>query len=101
MTVQMLVRAITGHNFLSKHQNTIGEPIAPECRLCNEDLETFIHLLTDCPVLHHTRREIFLTDKISRGDPWNIRSTLQFIHQTEIIHKLTEKGNYNCYESYF
>ena len=32
--LQLLVRALTGHNFLAKHQNRIGNPVAPECRLC-------------------------------------------------------------------
>ena len=32
-TVQLLTRAITGHNFLAKHQNRIGETVAPECRV--------------------------------------------------------------------
>ena len=30
--LQLIIRAITGHNFLLKHQNRIGPPIAPECQ---------------------------------------------------------------------
>ena len=57
--LQIIVRAITGHNFLAKHQNTIGLPIATECRLCEEEPETFIHLCTTCPVLKQVREDIF------------------------------------------
>ena len=64
--VQLMTRAITGHNFLSKHQNRIGQPVATECRLCKEAPETFIHLITECPRLEQQRKDIFL-DRVPDG----------------------------------
>ena len=93
--VQLLTRAITGHNFLSKHQNRIGQPVAPECRLCEEAPETFIHLTTECPRLAQQRLEIFL-DKAPDGTlDWKIGKLKKFIITTAVYDMLTEKDHYN------
>ena len=80
--LQSLVRAITGHNFLAKHQNRIGNPVSPECRLCEEDKETFMHLLTACPRLERPRREIFLDKDPSSG--WKPHQLVRFIKTTVV-----------------
>ena len=90
--LQLLVRALTGHNFLAKHQNRIGNPVAPECRLCEEDKETFIHLLTACPRLDRPRKEIFLD-----ADPmanWKPHQIARFIKTTVVDELLSEKEGY-------
>ena len=82
--VQLMTRAITGHNFLSKHQNRIGQPVAPECRLCEEAPETFIHLLTECPRLEQHIKDIFL-DKVPDGTlNWNIGKVKTFLLTTTV-----------------
>ena len=89
MTLQTLVRAISGHNFLAKHQNRIGEPIAPECRLCQEEPETFHHLLTKCPRLRQVRDEIYLgRDPLGDMD-WKVRDIVRFINTTVAWNMLT------------
>ena len=96
--VQLLTRAITGHNFLSKHQNRIGQPVAPKCRLCEEAPETFIHLLTECPRIAQQRQEIFL-DNIPDGTRtlnWKIGKLKKLILTTVVHGMLTEKDNYNA-----
>ena len=90
--VQLLVRAMTGHNFLAKHQNRIGNAVAPECRLCEEDFETFIHLLTTCPRLSETRQEVFL-DK-DPAEEWKPHKIIKFIKTTIVDEMLLEKDNY-------
>ena len=91
-----MTRALTGHNFLSKHQNRIGQPVAPECRLCEEAPETFIHLLTECPRLEQQRREIFL-DEVPNGKlNWKIGKIKKFILTTAVYDMLTEKDHYNA-----
>ena len=93
--LQLLCRAITGHNFLAKHQNRIGQPVAPECRLCEEAPETFIHLVTDCPRLRTARQDIF-QDIIPNGTlDWRIGKLKKFILTTAIHEMLTEKDYYN------
>ena len=94
--VQLLTRAITGRNFLSKHQNRIGQPVAPESRLCEEAPETFIHLLTDCPRLAQHRQDIF-QDKTPNGTlNWKIGKIKKFILTTSVYDMLTEKDHYNA-----
>ena len=94
--VQLITRAIMGHNFLSKHQNRIGQPVAPECRLCEEAPETFIHLTTECPRLEQQRKDIFL-DKVPDGTlNWNIGKIKKFILTTAVYEMLTEKDHYNA-----
>ena len=80
---------------MSKHQNRIGQPVAPECRLCEEDFETFIHLINDCPALRQSRQDVFL-DKvpIANGD-WKTNDITKFILSTEVHNMLVEKDNYN------
>ena len=94
--VQLMTRAITGHNFLSKHQNRIGQPVAPECRLCEEAPETFIHLITESPRLEQQRQAIFL-DKVPNGTlNWNIGKIKKFILTSAVYDMLTEKDHYNA-----
>ena len=93
--VKLLGRAITGHNFLSKHQNRIGQPIALECRLCEEEPETFIHLLTKCPRLAQARQDIFLDNIPNSNSDWKMGKLKKFILTTVVYEMLTEKDNYN------
>ena len=44
--LSILTRAITGQNFLAYHQSKIDFTISKTCRLCEEQDETFIHLIT-------------------------------------------------------
>ena len=92
--VQLLTRAITGHNFLAKHQNRIGEPVAPECRLCEEEYETFIHLVTSCPRLRLSRIEHLGIDNLEQDEGWKIRDILKYIQSTSIYDMLTIKDHY-------
>ena len=50
----LLIRAITNHNFLGSHKKKVDPNISTCCRFCEEDKETFMHLLTDCPALRQT-----------------------------------------------
>ena len=87
----MLTRAITGQNFLAYHQSKIDFTISKTCRLCEEQDETFIHLITDCPRLELTRRDIFLDNQILAQEPWSIRKVLQFIYIPGLFQMLTSK----------
>ena len=93
--VQTLVRAITGHNFLAKHQNRIGNPVAPECRLCEENFETFIHLITEYPRLKQAREDIFLDTPPDDKGQWKMGLIFKFIYSTVVNELLLEKDNYN------
>jgi hypothetical protein len=66
-SLSCLIQLYTGHNFLSKHQNKIDSNINPQCRLCEEQPETFVHFITDCPGLETLRRKLFLDPVASYG----------------------------------
>ena len=92
--LSLFIKAITGHNFLSKHQNRIGQPIAPECRLCEEEPEMFIHLLTKCPRLAQARQDIFLDNIPNTHSDWKMGKLKKIILTTVVHDMLTEKDNY-------
>ena len=79
---------------MSKHQNRIGEAVAPECRLCEEEFETFIHLVTTCPRLRLSRIEHLGIDNLEHDNGWKIRDILKYIQSTTIYEMLTIKDHY-------
>ena len=87
-----LVRAITGHNFLGKHQNKIDHTISKVCRFCDEDIETFHHFITECPSLRQLRTEIFQDKPIATSNTWSIKKVTQFILEPTILNTLISKS---------
>ena len=87
----MTVRAITGHNFLGYHQNKVDPHICKLCRLCEQDNEKCTHILTDCPRLQLTRRDIYLDQTPQEGEPWSLDKLLQFLHVPVVFDMLTSK----------
>ena len=65
--------------------------ISKFCRLCEEDKETFIHLVNYCPRLEMTCREIFLDKNIGEDHSWSIRRLIRFIQYPVIMRMLTHK----------
>ena len=47
---------ITGHDTFNKHSFRTGYAMSPYCRFCEEEEETSIHIITDCPVFTGRRR---------------------------------------------
>ena len=87
----LLIKAITGQNFLANHQSKINIDISKFCRLCEESEETFIHLVSHCPRLTETRKDIF-QDKIFGYDhTWSIQRLMEFIHLPVITRMLISK----------
>ena len=91
--LSLLVRAFTGQNFLLYHQSKIDTTISKFCRLCEEEEETFIHLIKECPSLELTRRDIFLDKRIGRDMEWSIRKVLEFAQYPVIFNMLKSKKN--------
>ena len=91
LTLTMVIRAITGHNFLGYHQNKVDPHTYKICRLCEESDEKFVHILTECPRLWLTRQEIYLDQTPTQGGPWSLDKLLQFIHIPVVFDMLTSK----------
>ena len=94
----MFVRAITGHNFLGKHQNYIDPNISKVCRFCEEGEETFFHFLTDCPSLRKLREEIFLDKPHPSNNSWSINKLKSFMLDPMIHRTLTSKSGLSSIE---
>ena len=66
-----------------------------------EEKETFVHLLNDCPVLRQTCQDIFLdTPPLEQSDwSWSIKKVLQFIHSPSVLHALATKSGLSLIDS--
>ena len=91
--LSMLVRFVTGHAFLKRHNKIVerGTKIGEEnediyCRLCssNTEWETPHHLICKCEALMHRRKEIF-GDFFLPDDPkWDIKNLMDFLNCSTI-----------------
>jgi hypothetical protein len=81
-----LIRIITGHNALYYFKSKIDKDISGECRFCGEDLETFWHFVTDCPVFWRERNESLLGDV--RGGNWSVENIMNMAEHTKIAKAL-------------
>jgi hypothetical protein len=72
-----IIRFPTGHTFMNRHEVLIqrGRDYLKSdnalCRLCEEEMETPEHLLTECPVLNTDRQELFHSFQLSRVPDWD------------------------------
>ena len=73
-----MINIITGHNDLLYHQFKQDSFINPWCRLCGEEIETFIHFINDCPRLAIKRREILMNEPIQGTNSWAVEHILEF-----------------------
>lgn len=94
LKLSLFVEALTGHNWLSYHQNKINENISKICRLCNAGEETFTHLITTCPVLRQMRTDIFLDKQTEPNNEWSIKGVNKFINSPTVNSLLTDKTNH-------
>ena len=72
------IKLITGHNGLFYFRSKIDSDINPQCRFCLEDVETFYHLATECPVYREKQNEFFLDNLPITNSPWSVRTLLNF-----------------------
>ena len=86
-----MLKAITGQNFLAYHQSKIDIEVSKFCRLCEEESETFIHMITDCPKLFQLRTDVFIGKEVGGNHEWSIRRVMEFINTPTISRMLTSK----------
>ena len=84
------IEIITGQNNLNYVQSKIYN-IDPICRFCNEEDETFIHLLNECPCFREIRCEILLSRATAIED-WTMENILKFANLKQIKYALSYEG---------
>lgn len=73
MEIARTIGIITGHDLLNKHSFRTGFVMSPYCRYCEEEDETSVHLIGECPVFMIRRREILGNYFIKEEDIKEIR----------------------------
>ena len=63
------------------------------CRLCEEEEETFIHILNECPRLNDTRKNIFKDKMYFNEYLWSIKQLLEFMDTPNMNCMLTSKDD--------
>ena len=90
--MKLWVEIVTGQNNLNYIQSKIYE-ISSQCRFCEEEDETFYHILTECPVFADSRAEILLT-RASSIDDWKLHQILKFAKTPQLKYALSfEQGH--------
>ena len=91
--MRRLLELITGQNNLNYVQSKIypGE-ISELCRFCEEEDETFEHILNECPCFISFRREILLNKPIIKTLNWKAKTLLDFSHIPAIDAALRYEG---------
>ena len=81
--VGRLVQFITGHCNLRKHQHQINKDINPNCRFCDQELETPWHFVTKCPSFKKARESNF-HETILHSFVWTPQLLLRFCKESKM-----------------
>ena len=87
--LKQLIEVITGHNYLRQYSNKISTLPNVQCRFCDTQPETFLHLFTDCPKFTLDRYQLkilkypLLTTENNTPN-WSITQLLEFCNLPEI-----------------
>ena len=76
--MRRLLELITGQNNLNYVQSKIDPTISELCRFCEEEEETFEHLLNECPCFNSYRRDILGNKVIVRTLDWKPQTLINF-----------------------
>ena len=89
-----LVKIVTGQNNLNYLTNIIFPELSGLCRFCEEEDESFIHLVNECPVFLEKRIEIFKDDwPIENSLTWKPSALVDFAYHPPIAEALAGRSN--------
>ena len=90
----LIIQTITGQNELNYLSHKINPYISELCRFCEEESETFIHLISECPVFTDLRLEVFKTRAFTTLTEWQPYQLLKFAQHPQIFEALTTDVEY-------
>ena len=88
--VNKLSRSDLSQNSLNYTTSKIIPNYTDQCRFCEEEEETFIHLINECPVFHELRQELLFGATIQNTCDWKPKQVLQFAKNPQIMEALLE-----------
>ena len=88
--LRRLIKCTTRHNNLNYLQSKIyPEDVSELCRFCEEDPQTFDHLLNECPCFQQARFDILQNQPIQNTLNWNLEDIIAFSHIPSIDEAMT------------
>ena len=90
----LIIQTITGQNKLNYLSHKINPHISELCRFCEEEEETFIHLISECPVFTELRLEVFKRRAFTSLEEWKPHQLLKFAQHPQIYAALTSDVEY-------
>ena len=84
--LNILVQTISGADYLNKHSHKLGETESPMCNQCNEEdtEEDLIHLLTDCPAMAGTIKNVFTKIPVVEPSCHPVLEIVRFLSESNI-----------------
>ena len=82
-----IIRWITGHNFLRRHQGLVDDEAALLCQVCQEEEETSSHIITECPGFR-TLRNGYLGQPLNSAEldeKWKVFDLNNFLNNPHIL----------------
>ena len=73
--------------------NIIFPDLTDLCRFCEEEQETFIHLINECPDFRERRTELFKDQIIENSLDWDPAIIVEFAHHPPIAEALISRSN--------
>ena len=82
--LSQMVRFLTGHNHMRRHNHVIDNSVDPTCRLCEDDKEDSEHIITECEALWQIRNEAFGHSFLDTPPAWTPSELLQFLRHPKV-----------------
>ena len=77
-SLSTLIKITTGQNNLNYITHKIDPNISELCRFCEEENETFIHLLNECPVFNTNRLTLLKGLQVTNTTEWTPSTVVKF-----------------------
>ena len=88
-----LIKIVTGQNNLNYLTHKIFPTHTDQCRFCEEEDETFIHLINECPVFYSLRLSLLNGDPIVGTVDWEPKKLVRFAQNSSIEDALNSVSN--------